>query len=134
MDKLYKELLTINQSAANSLLEGLEETLTLHKLGLSPELHKSLDTTNCIESVMSQLGQYTDKVDRWRNSYQLLRWTIASLLEIEPNLQRIRGFQYLNLLRVKMREEIKLRQKKQGVGSSTSEDLMAGIHNDTLKI
>lgn len=134
LDKLYKELLAINQSAASSLLEGLEETLTLHKLGLSPELRKSLDTTNCIESVMSQLGQYTDKVDRWRNSYQLLRWTIASLLEIEPNLQRIRGFQYLNLLRIKMREEIKLRQKKQGVGSSINEDLMAGIHNDTLKI
>lgn len=134
LDKLHREMVTVNQSAANSLLEGLEETLTLHKLGLSPELRKSLDTTNCIESVMSQLGQYTDKVDRWRNSYQLLRWTIASLLEIEPSLQRIRGFQYLNLLRIKMREEIKLRQKKQAIENPTSEELVAGIHNDTLKV
>jgi hypothetical protein len=45
-------------------MEGMEETLTLHSLGLSPELCKSLNTTNCMESVMAQLGQYTDKVDR----------------------------------------------------------------------
>lgn len=107
---LYHELSRVNQSAASSLLEGLEETLTLHKLGLSPELCKSLNSTNCIESVMSQLSQYTNKVDRWQNSYQLLRWTAASLLQIEPYLQRIKGFRYLKVLRFKMQEEIKKRQ------------------------
>lgn len=107
---LYQELSPVNQSAASSLLEGLEETLTLHRLGLSPELCKSLNTTNCIESVMSCLSQYTNKVDRWHNSYQLLRWTAASLLQIEPYLQRVKGFRYLKVLRFKMQEEIKNRQ------------------------
>jgi transposase-like protein len=59
IDALYHELETVNMSAANSLTEGLEETLAIHRLGLSPELAKSLGTTNCIESVMSQMGQYT---------------------------------------------------------------------------
>lgn len=112
LDRLIKELTEVNQSAGNSLREGLAETLTLHELGLSSELCKSLQTTNCIESIMSQLGQYTDKVDRWRNSYQLLRWTCASLLEIEPNLNRIHGHRYLNVLRFKMKEAIKKRKEK----------------------
>lgn len=112
IEKLYRELSSVNQSAANSLMEGMEETLTLHSLGLSPELCKRLNTTNCIESVMAQLGQYTDKVDRWHNSNQILRWTAAGLLEIEPRLNKIRGYRYLNLLRVKMQDEIKKRQEK----------------------
>ncbi|MBL7196769.1 MAG: hypothetical protein ISS47_01570 [Candidatus Omnitrophica bacterium] len=59
---------------------------------------------------MSQLSQYTNKVDRWHNSYQLLRWAAASLLQIEPYLQKIKGFRYLKVFRFKMQEEIKGRQ------------------------
>lgn len=113
LEELHRELTEVNLSAANSLLEGMEETLTLHRLGLSLELCRSLNSTNCIESVMSQLGQYTDKVDRWQNSYQILRWTAAGLLEIEPRLNRIKGYRYLKLLRLKMKEEIKKRQEKE---------------------
>ena len=119
------ELSRINQSSANSLMEGLEETLTLHKLGLSSELRRSLNTTNCIESVMSQLGQYTDKVDRWHNSYQLLRWTAASLLEIEPNLNKICGANYLNVLRFKLKEEIKKRRQKK-YGEINLQEVISG--------
>ena len=113
LKKIYQELLRINEPAANSLAEGLEETLTLHELGLSPELAKSLNTTNCIESVMSQLGQYTDKVDRWHNNWQVLRWTAAGLMDIEPKLNRIQGAHYLNVLRFKMQEVIKKHEDKQ---------------------
>jgi hypothetical protein len=59
LEKLYRELQKVNQSAASSLMEGREETLTLHNSGLSPKLCKSLNTTNCMESIMSQLGQYS---------------------------------------------------------------------------
>ena len=112
LEKLHKELLKVNASAAASLLEGMEETLTLHKLGLSPELARSLSTTNCIESVMSQMGQYTDKVDRWRNSDQILRWTAASLMDLEPRLNRIRGFRYLPVLKFKLKEMVRQRQEE----------------------
>jgi len=109
---LYYELANINIAAANSLKEGMEETLTLHNLGLSCELRRSLNTTNCIESVMSQLAAYTDKVDRWRGSYQLIRWTASALLQIEPALKKVGCARYLNVLRFKMKEEIKKRQEK----------------------
>ena len=112
LTKLYQELSHINESAANSLLEGLEETLALHQLGLSSELAKSLNTTNCIESVMSQMGQYTDKVDRWRNSNQILRWTAASAMDIEPRLRKIKGFRYLKILRFKLQEKVNERLSK----------------------
>jgi len=113
LEKIHQELLRINESAANSLLEGMEETLTLHHLGLAPELEKSLSTTNCIESVMSQLGQYTDKVDRWQNSSQILRWSAAGLLDIEPRLNRIQGAKYLPVLKYKLKEMVSQRLVKE---------------------
>ena len=110
LSKLHAELSLVNESAAGSLAEGLEETLTLHKLGISQELSKHLGTTNQIESVMSQMGQLTDKVDRWRNSNQILRWTAASLMDLEPRLRRIRGFKYLNDLKSKLKSEVLRRE------------------------
>jgi putative transposase len=127
LSALYRELSNVNISAANSLQEGLEETLTLHSLGLSPELCKSLNSTNCIESIMSQLGQYTDKVDRWHNSYQLLRWTGASLLEIEPRLNKIHGHRYLHLLRHKMKQEIKRRQENKYGSIKQKESVLEAV-------
>lgn len=97
-------------SAAENLMKGFEETPTIHRLGLFTELGRSFTSTNCIESVMSQVGQYTDKVDRWRDSGHIHRWVAAGLLEIEPRLNKVNGWRYLKLLRVKMREEIKKRQ------------------------
>jgi len=124
LDTLYRELSGINVSAAESLLEGLEETLTIHRLGLYSELGKSFTTTNCMESVMSQVGQYTDKVDRWRDSGHIHRWVATSLLTIEPRLNRIRGWRYLKLLRLKMQEEIKKRQTEAPNLVSEKHDLL----------
>ena len=129
LDELHKRLSIINESAANSLLEGLEETLTLHRLGLSPELCRSLSSTNCIESIMSQIAQFTDKVDYWQNSNQILRWNAASLMEIEPNLRKIRGFRYLNILRHKMKQEIKKRQEKKYGSIKKDEPVLQAIES-----
>lgn len=109
LEQLHRELKNVNMSAANSLMEGLEETLTIHHLGLSPELAKSLSTTNCIEALMSQMGSYTDKVDRWHNSDQILRWTATACMDIEPRMNRIQGHRYLNVLRHKLLEIIERR-------------------------
>ena len=117
LDRLRKELETVNMSAANSLVEGLEETLTIHRLGLSTELSHSLSTTNCIEALMAQMGSYTDKVDRWHNSDQILRWTATACMDIEPRLNRIKGHRYLNVLRHKLLEII---EKRSGEKSSVS--------------
>ena len=118
--KIHQELMRVSESAAASLMEGLEETLTLHHLGLAPELERSLSTTNCIESVMSQLGQYTDKVDRWRNGSQILRWSATGLLDIEPRLNRIQGAKYLSVLKYKLKEEIVSRRLGKETGEKNS--------------
>lgn len=134
LGKLESDLHDINPSAARSLSEGLEETLALHQLGLYDELGKSLTSTNCIESVMSQLGQYTDKVDRWRGGEHIQRWAAAGLLELEPRLRKVRGFRHLKALRAKLLEEIERRQKKQPLERSVNEDLEVGIHLTTPEI
>jgi len=103
LTSIRKELELINQSAVNSLDEGLEETLTLHKLGLFNELGRSFKTTNCLESINGQLGIYTDRVTYWKNSNQRQRWVAAALSEIEPNLKRVMGYKHLPKLRLAMK-------------------------------
>lgn len=100
---IQKELRVLNVSAANSLEEGLEETLTLHRLGMFEKLGTSLKTTNCLENVNRQLGVYTDRVCRWTNSAQRQRWVATALLEIEPSFKKIKGYKYLLELREAMR-------------------------------
>lgn len=134
LEKLEAELHEINPSAAKSLKEGLGETLSLHRLGLSTELGKSFSSTNCIESVMSQLGQYTDKVDRWRGGDHIQRWTASGLLELEPRLNKVKGFRYLKLLKMRLKEEVASRQKKEAAGCVISDDLPAGIHLTTVEV
>ncbi len=82
----------INPSAASSLKEGLEETLTLHRLGLPDALRKSLQSTNLIESALSVTADVTRRVKRWRGGDMRLRWTAAGLVQAEKNFRRIRGY------------------------------------------
>lgn len=81
----------INVSAAASLREGLEETLTLHRLELPEALRKSLSSTNLIESAFSVARNVTGRVKRWRGGDMRLRWSAAGLLEAEKNFRRVRG-------------------------------------------
>ena len=99
LGRIRKELQGLNESAVRSLDEGLEETLTLHRLGLFSQLGESLKTTNGIESLLAQVSQWTGKVDYWRNSSQKQRWAASALLEIEPRLRRLKGYRYLPQLR-----------------------------------
>ena len=107
LKKLHSELESLNQSAANSLLEGMEETLTLHRLGLYPLIGLSFKTTNCIESVNSLIEERCGKVDAWHNSNQKHRWLAAALLDIEPRLRRVKGYRHLPMLRKALQGEIK---------------------------
>ena len=98
LHQLVRELTRVNVSAARSLEEGLEETLTLHRLGVYPELGLSFKTTNLIETIMARVEATTLRVDRWRTSDQKLRWCAAALLAVEPRLRRVKTYQQLPLL------------------------------------
>ena len=103
LNLIKRELAILNQSAVRSLEEGMEETLTLHRLGMFPKLGISLKTTNCIENIMRQVGIYTDRVSYWKNSDQRQRWVGTALQEIEPKLRIVRGYRHLKELREAMK-------------------------------
>ena len=108
LESLKPELKLMNQSAVSSLEEGLEETLTLHRLGMLPFLKRSFRTTNCIEALNSMTGDLTRKVKRWNNFPQRHRWVAAALLDIEPRLQRVSGHKHLPLLRQALKNDLNL--------------------------
>ena len=108
MKTLHDELAERNQSAAGSLAEGLEETLTLHRLGLFGVLGRSLKTTNGLESVNALVEERCAKVDHWQNSSQRQRWLATALLDIEPRLRKVAGYRYLPKLRAALKQELKI--------------------------
>jgi len=112
LSKLHEELEARNQSAARSLEEGFEETLTLHRLGLYGVLGCSLKTTNCLESVNSMVEERCQKVDCWKNSKQRQRWLAMALIDIEPRLRRIKGYRHLLKLREALKRELKIEEKQ----------------------
>jgi transposase-like protein len=104
---LERELEQRNQSAAASLAEGLEETLSLHRLGVYELLGASFKTTNCLESVNASIEERCAKVDAWKTSNQRQRWLAAALLDIEPRLRRVKGHRHLPKLCAALEREVK---------------------------
>jgi putative transposase len=84
-------LARINPDAAASLREGLEETLTVIKLGVPGALRRSLATTNPIESALSVTRRVTGRVTRWRDGDMRSRWCVAGLLRAESKFRRLKG-------------------------------------------
>lgn len=105
LDAILRELRVLNESAAASLEEGLEDTLTLHRLGVFAKLGISFKTTNCLENVNKCLERHTARVDRWRTSDQRRRWVASALIVIEPRLRRVKGWEFLLTLRDAMHNE-----------------------------
>ena len=99
LHRLQRELETRNQSAARSLAEGVDETLTLHRLGVFALVGLSFKTTNCLESINALVEERCAKVDRWTNSHQRQRWLATALLDIEPRLRKVKGYRHLPRLR-----------------------------------
>lgn len=112
--KIRRELNEINESAVASLDEGLEETLTLHRLGVFGVLGKSLKTTNIVESINAQAEDRCGRVDYWKNSNQKQRWLAAALTDIEPRLRRLSGYKHLPRLREAIMQELELRTSEEG--------------------
>src|SRR5512146_3288753 len=81
----------LNPDAASSLREGLEETLTVVRLGVPGALRRTLATTNPIESALSVTRRVTARVTRWRDGDMRRRWCVAGLLRAESKFRRIKG-------------------------------------------
>jgi putative transposase len=90
--------------AAASLLEGLEETLTVQRLNIHHTLCRTLSNTNLIENCFAQVAYKTGRVKRWDGPRMILRWTAAALLRAEKNFRRIRGCEQLPDLEKALRD------------------------------
>jgi len=100
LEQLHRELMDINPSAARSLGEGLEETLTVHRLHVPPQLRKTLASTNVIESAFSIVERVCSNVKRWHPGDQRERWVGSGLLVAEKQFRRVQGHKQIpNLLR-----------------------------------
>ena len=110
--EIREDLRQINLSAVKSLDEGMEETLTLFKLGVSEIFGVSLGTTNCIENLNSLLARFINKVKYWKNSDQIFRWVACGLMEAERRMKKIRNYKSLHLLRERIMETLKIKTTK----------------------
>jgi putative transposase len=74
---------------SKSILEGLDEILTVSRLGLPAELRRSLACTNIIENMMGTVRRVTRNVKRWSSSSMALRWTAAAMNEAKKGFRRL---------------------------------------------
>jgi transposase-like protein len=93
-----------HDDAAASLREGLEETLTVLKLGLPLRLRRFLATTNCIENVMGTVRRLTRNIKRWRDGTMIRRWVGVAVGRAATRFRRIKGHRDLATLATALRK------------------------------
>jgi putative transposase len=116
---LAAELDRTHPGAAASLREGLNETLTVLRLGVPPTLARTLRSTNCIESMISVCRDHTGNVKRWRDGQMALRWCAAGMVEADKQFRRVNGHLHLPTLRAALERE-------------TAKSVRPVMHNDEV--
>jgi putative transposase len=102
-------------SAAASVREGLEETLTVMRLHLPKSLERVLSSTNLIENLFSRVREVARRVKRWQGGMMILRWTAAGVLEAERHLRKVAGFQSIPKLSAALRAHDAAINRRRGV-------------------
>jgi transposase-like protein len=111
LDGLHRELMHLNPGAARSLAEGLEETLTVHRLHIPQQLRMTLASTNVIESAFSIVEAVCRNVKRWHAGDQRERWVGSGLLMAEKQFRRVRGHKQIPVL-IRVLESLKPSRKE----------------------
>jgi putative transposase len=98
LDNLARRLEHQHPGAAASLREGLDETLTMMRLGLPENLERVLSSTNLIENLFSRVREIGRRVKRWQSGTMVLRWTAAGVLEAERGFRKVAGYRAMPTL------------------------------------
>ena len=98
LERLAGSLERDHPGAAASIREGLDETLTVQRLGLTGALQRTLRTTNIIENLNGSVERYTRNVKRWRGGQMIQRWVASALVEADKHFRRVRGYRDLQHL------------------------------------
>jgi transposase-like protein len=117
---LAGELERSHPGAAASLREGMAETLTVTRLGVTGSLHKTLASTNPCESMIECVRRTSRNVKYWQNGEMCLRWTAAGMLEAEQQFRRIIGYQDLAKLAARVEREVTLPQPDHAPSDETA--------------
>jgi putative transposase len=122
---LAGELDRSHPGAASSLREGMEETLTLTRLGIRGKLKHTLQSTNPIESMIQTVRRTSRNVKRWQSGDMCLRWTAAGMLEAEQQFRKIMG--YSDLAKLALAVERDLLTKRTTIHTTTKEDTPTAV-------
>ena len=106
LEDLARQLDKTHPGAAASLREGLEETLTVMRLGVPPTLARTLRSTNPVESMIEICRDHSTNVKRWRDGQMALRWCAAGMLEATKQFRKVNGFLHLPALRRALDAEV----------------------------
>jgi len=118
LEALARRLDETNIDAAKSLREGLDETLTIHRLGVGQLLARTVRTTNALESMNEIIRSRTRNVKHWRDGDMRERWVAAAMLEAESQFRRVQGWKELPALARALYHATILKQDRTG-GSTT---------------
>ena len=124
LNTLALELDQAHPGAAASLREGMEETLTVTRLGITGKLKLTLQSTNPCESMISTVRVINRNVKRWRSGEMCLRWTAAGMLEAETRFRKVEGHRGLATLAVKIEHDL-LRKRQLDSYTSDEEEMAA---------
>ena len=119
--QLAGELERTYPGAAGSLREGMEETLTLTRLGVTGSLKRTLESTNPCESMIEIVRRSQRNVKRWSSGEMALRWTAAGMLEAEQQFRRIIGYRNLATLVVAIERDLTARRRPDTAHTTTKE-------------
>ncbi len=120
LETLIRELDKTRPGAAGSLREGLDETLTVLRLGVPPTLARTLRSTNAIESMIGICRSHARNVKRWRDRQMALRWCAAGMVEARGQFRRVNGHLHLAKLAAEL-ERV------------TAETVTSARHNEKVK-
>ena len=115
LENLARRLESDHPGAAASLREGLEETLTVMRLGLPENLERVLSSTNLIENLFSRVREVARRVKRWQGGTMILRWTAAGVLEAERHFRRVASYRALPKLVAALRAHDAAIHRQRGV-------------------
>ena len=119
LGNLARRLEHQHPGAAASLREGLEETLTVMRLGLPENLERVLSSTNLIENLFSRVREISRRVKHWQSGTMVLRWTAAGVLEAERGFRKLAGYRAMPVLIAALRtRDNQLNRSQQGVDQS----------------
>jgi putative transposase len=106
LEALAGELERTHPGAAASLREGLEETLTVLRLGVAPTLARTLRSTNCVESMIEICRDHSRNVKHWQDGTMALRWCAAGMVEAGKQFRRVNGHLHLRALRTALERHV----------------------------